>query len=162
MWFFRAGMSAVAVACAFLLFPATALARYPDDNGHHYGQLGNPGHHYGQLKHNQSPPPATVPPPGQPATRPQPLPGAPGAGNPARGATTVDQAVGAASGISEMPVTLPVGSVGATQIGFGNPPAGNNQDWLVLVLLPALIAVWLLLVARGALDATRRRRKRAA
>ena len=41
VWFFRAGMSVVVVACALLLVPVSALARYPDDNGHHYGQLSN-------------------------------------------------------------------------------------------------------------------------
>src|SRR6266576_672348 len=127
-------MSVVVVACALLLFPATALARYPDDNGHHYGQLSNPGHHYCQLKHHQGPAPAPLPNP-KPAPKPHPLAGGTAANHPAV-ASEVGQSASETSGIPDLPATLPTGSFGASQIGFGDTPGGKNQDWLLLVILP--------------------------
>ncbi len=152
--FFRAGMSVVAVACALLLVPISALARYPDDNGHHYGQLSNPGHHFGQLKHHQAPPPAPAP---NPAPKPHPVTGGSTANDSGGTASSVGHSTDETSGVPDLPVTLPLQSVGAGQIDFGYSPDGDKLDWLLLVILPALLASWLLIAARGALSAARRR-----
>jgi hypothetical protein len=159
--FFRAGISAVVVGCVFALVPVSALARYPDDHGHHYGQLSNPGHHYGQLsnpghhygqlKHQQAPAPAPAP-----APHPQPETGGTTANHPKAGGPATDTA-----GIPDLTVPLPVQTVGAGQIDFSNGSSGGAQEWWVLLILPFLLALWLLIAARGALAATRRRTRRA-
>ena len=156
--FFRAGMSVVVVACALLLVPISALARYPDDNGHHYGQLSNPGHHFGQLKHHQAPPPAPAP---RPGPKPHPVTGGSSANHSAATGTSAGQPTNETAGVPDLPVTLPLQNVGAGQIDFGYPPDGNKLDWLLLVILPALLAIWLLIAARGALAAARRRTRKA-
>ena len=160
--FFRAGMSVVVVACALLLVPISALARYPDDNGHHYGQLSNPGHHFGQLKHHQAPPPAPAPNPApRPGPKPHPVTGGSTANDSGGTASSVGHSTDETSGVPDLPVTLPLQNVGAGQIDFGYPPDGNKLDWLLLVILPALLAIWLLIAARGALAAARRRTRKA-
>ncbi len=160
--FFRAGMSVVVVACALLLVPISALARYPDDNGHHYGQLSNPGHHFGQLKHHQAPPPAPAPNPApRPGPKPHPVTGGSSANHSAATGTSAGQPTNETAGVPDLPVTLPLQNVGAGQIDFGYPPDGNKLDWLLLVILPALLAIWLLIAARGALAAARRRTRKA-
>jgi len=151
-------MSVVVVACALLLVPVSALARYPDDNGHHYGQLSNPGHHYGQLKHHQAPPPAPAP---NPAPKPNPVTAGSTASHSAGNGTSASHSTRETYGIPDLPVTLPVQNIGTGQIDFANAAAGNNLDWLLLVLLPSLLAIWLLIAARGAQAATRRRTRKA-
>lgn len=158
-WFFKAGLSAVMVAGVVVLFPISGLARYPDDNGHHYGQLSNPGHHYGQLKHHQAPAPS--PPP---APTPSPRPG------PATVVSLVadvissipDHSSGDGSSIPDLPIVMPVQQAPSDQVSLGGSAANEEEDWLVLLILPALLAVWLLVFARAALTASRRPRKSAA
>ena len=147
-WFFKAGLSAVMVAGVVVLFPISGLARYPDDNGHHYGQLSNPGHHYGQLKHHQAPAPS--PPP---APTPSPRPGP---------ATVVSLVADVISSIPDLPIVMPVQQAPSDQVSLGGSAANEEEDWLVLLILPALLAVWLLVFARAALTASRRPRKSAA
>ena len=160
--FFRAGMSVVVVACALLLVPISALARYPDDNGHHYGQLSNPGRHFGQLKHHQAPPPAPAPNPApRPGPKPHPVTGGSSANHSAANGTSAGQPTNETSGVPDLPVALPLQNVGAGQIDFGYPPDGNKLDWPLLVILPALLAIWLLIAARGSLAAARRRTRKA-
>jgi len=155
-------MSVVVVACALLLVPISALARYPDDNGHHYGQLSNPGHHFGQLKHHQAPPPAPAPNPApRPGPKPHPVTGGSSANHSAATGTSAGQPTNETAGVPDLPVTLPLQNVEAGQIDFGYPPDGNKLDWLLLVILPALLAIWLLIAARGALAAARRRTRKA-
>jgi hypothetical protein len=62
--------------------------------------------------------------------------------------------------IPELPIVLPpVPEVPAPQVNVVASVPGNALDWLVLVILPALLAIWLLVFARAALAAARRRRK---
>jgi hypothetical protein len=169
LWFFKAGLSAVMVAGMVVLIPIGALARYPDDNGHHYGQLSNPGHHYGQLsnpghhygqlKHDQAP--AANPP-----AAPTPSPGS----HPVTLGSLVADVVssgqhptsGDASSIPDLPIVLPVQDSPSGQVRFEDSAPAHEQDWMLLLILPALLAVWLLVFARAALAASRRRRKSAA
>jgi hypothetical protein len=158
-WFFKAGLSAVMVAGVVVSIPISAMARYPDDNGHHYGQLSNPGHHYGQLKHHRAPAPNPSP-ASTPSTRPGP-------------ATVValvadvissvpDHSSGDGSSIPDLPIVMPVQQAPSDQVSLGGSAPNDEADWLVLLILPALLAVWLLLFARAALTASRRRGKSAA
>jgi hypothetical protein len=62
--------------------------------------------------------------------------------------------------IPDLPIVLlPVPEVPAPQVKVVASVPGNALDWLVLVILPALLAIWLLVFARAALAAARRRRK---
>ena len=155
-WFCKAGAPFV-VACAIVLTPVTALARYPDDNGNHYGQLYVMGHHYGQLKHQQTPPPPA------PTPAPSPRPHHPSTSGPSGTSTEVmhtgsGQSSGEESSIPDLPVTLPMPEVPAPQVQLvGSTPAGGDLDWLLLVILPALAAVWVIAFARTAEKARRRR-----
>jgi hypothetical protein len=154
-WFCRAGLSAVVVGCAVVLVPVTALARYPDDNGHHYGQLYVMGHHYGQLKHQQAPPPAPVPPPvhGKPGGSPS------GGGDhgPAVGGGGSSTG-GDESSIPEVPVMLPLPGGNTPQVDLvDSSPGRGGFEWLLLLILPLLAAVWLTAMARFADKASKRR-----
>lgn len=158
-WFFKAGLTGLAVACLFVLAAVTALARYPYDNGNHYGQLWNPGHHYGQLKHAQNPPVPT------PAPTPTPTPNRgtqpAGGGSPAvvpgahkQGAGGTD--AGTTSGVPDLPVTLPAGGP-SDEVSFTDTSAPSGPlDWLLLLLVPALAALWVLSGARTAQRASQR------
>ena len=84
-----------------------------------------------------------------------------GASHSAGNGTSASQSTSETSGIPDLPVTLPVQNIGTGQIDFANAAAGNNLDWLLLVLLPSLLAIWLLIAARGAQAATRRRTRKA-
>lgn len=149
-----------------MLFAVTVEAKGdPGGNGHHYGQTDNPGHHYGQNKHQQpaptpAPNPAPAPGPG-PATNPQPASGVSFA---ARLATR--QAAGAET------LTLPSNTVQIvpialqplprfTELSQAEPVAPLRvEEWLLLLLLPALLAVWVIVFRRLALAAWRRARPR--
>ena len=158
-WFCKAGLSGLAVVFALVLLPTSALARYPDDNGHHYGQLWNPGHHYGQLKHQQTPPPGLPPPP---ASIPTPHRGTNGpATSSTHGLNTGNgQSKGDESSLPDLPVTLPPVQTPQVQLA-GSASGGGGLDWLLLAILPALAAVWVMVFARAA-QSTLRRRKAAA
>jgi hypothetical protein len=163
-WFCKAGAPLV-VVCALVLTPVTALARYPDDNGHHYGQLYVMGHHYGQLKHQQTPTPPPAPPTPLPASTPAPHHGS---GGPPTTSTHVlhtgtGQSTGNESSIPDLPVTLPVPGAETPQVQLvgSTPPGGGGLDWLLLLILPTLAAVWVMVFAR-ATERARRRTKAAA
>jgi hypothetical protein len=117
--------------------------------GNHYGQLDNPGNHFGQLKH--APPPPVAAPPPQPVTNAT----APG-GTPL---VVVQASVpgltdGGASSLPDLPVSLPPQS--HTSGRSASP--GDGLEWLILLVLPSLLAVWAIAVARIAMTATKRRR----
>src|SRR5256885_6023849 len=146
-------MSVVVVACALLLVPTSALARSPEDNGHHYGQLSNPGHHFGQPKHPQAPPSAPAPNPApRPGPKPQPVTGGSTANDSGGTASSVGHSTDETSGVPDLPVTLPLQSVGAGQIDFGYSPDGDQLGGLLLVLLPAVLADWPVIAAPGAVS----------
>lgn len=136
----RAGLfgSAFFVAAALALAPATALAYNPNNHGHHYGQL----------KHQQPPP-----------HNPPPAPG----GNPvpASGPTVNSQlltggnapAAQPATTTNPLPVSDPIEAVSAA------PAKNAGNSWLLLLILPALLAVWLMVVGRGAVSVARLTRR---
>lgn len=137
MRFSRAGRlcSAAIVAACLALAPAGALAYNP----------GNHGHHYGQLKHQQTPPPPSIVPP---VVGPAPAVGG-------AIATTMGQISAAVPPVAELPLpeAAPVISVAADR------PNGDGVSWLVLLILPGLVAVWLIVFARGAITMSRRMRR---
>lgn len=127
----KAGLfgSGVLVAVALALAPATALAY----NGN------NHGHHYGQLKHRAQPPP-----------------------QPGSGLNAAVQAAAAATGpaaTSNQPRQAPVPEKalpGAPPVRLASARSRDDLGWLILLVLPLLIAVWLLVFARGAIAFARR------
>jgi hypothetical protein len=130
--------------------------------GNHYGQISNPGHHYayGRYKH-QTPPPVTPP------TVTPPTPNGHQGHNPSgsNGTQVASSNVGAgeSSGLPDLPVVLPPVQGGpADQVKFVTADPDNPYEWLVLAILPALLAIWLLVAARAALNAARGRKKAAA
>ena len=149
-WFYRAGLTGLAVACLFTVASMPAVAKYPDDNGNHYGQLWNPGHHYGQLKHRQSPPPAPVPTP--PATHPSTT----GSSKPHAGGAHGGQSAGNSGGGDQAPAVNPPAGGGPSlspegQIEFvASSPDAGGVSWLVLLLVPALARLWVISGARTA------------
>jgi hypothetical protein len=159
--FSKAGSAAVMAVCLIALTPAGVLASTTNP-GHHYGKLNNPGHHYGQLKHHHTPAPSPQP---QPNPQPAPAPGSgPAAGGHYRTLVAATQPEpfsvgGAAVGIPNFPFVFPVATERGTDIA--SAPAGpwGATDWLILVVLPLLLAIWLLVMARLALAAARRRRR---
>jgi 4-amino-4-deoxy-L-arabinose transferase-like glycosyltransferase len=149
-WFFKAGLSAGLVACALLLVPVGALARYPDDNGHHYGQISNPGHHYhyGWLRNGKQVPPANPPPTPNPGPQPQPGP---------HPLAPVEAPAGESLWNPDLRIGLPIAIGPGGQIKLGEGAADVALDWLILLVLPGLAAIWLLVFARAAREAARRR-----
>lgn len=136
MRFSRAGRlcSAAIVAACLALAPAGALAYNPSNHGHHYGQL----------KHQQTPPPPNSPPVGGPAPAVR-----------AAIPTVVGQTATAVPPVAQLPLPEagPVISVAADR------PNGDGVSWLVLLILPSLVAVWLIVIARGAMTMSRRMRR---
>jgi hypothetical protein len=160
--FSKAGCAAVMAACLIALTPAGVLASV-NNQGHHYGKLNNPGHHYGQLKHHHhTPAPSPQPQPNpQPAPQPQSGP-ATGAHYRTLVAATQPETFsigGAMVGIPNFPIVFPVATERGAQIAFAPAGPGGTTDWLILVVLPLLLAIWLLVMARLALAAARRRRQ---
>jgi len=138
--FFRAGPLAAVVACVVGLAPTTVLA---DANPN------NHGHHYGQLKHRLAPPPVTNP-------TPSSIPATTSATSPAlHGRSSAPAAAQQATSALALP--WPVLKAGALIKVDSTPSSG--ESWLLLLILPALLAVWLLVFARAALAAARRRRR---
>ena len=117
--------------------------------GNHYGQLDNPGNHFGQLKH--APPPPVGEPPPQPITSPTP-PG--GTSLAALHGTAPGLTDGGASSLPDLPVSLPPQS--HTSGRSASPDDG--LEWLILLVLPLLLAVWAIAVARITMTATKQRR----
>lgn len=154
----------VLVSVAFVFSTIGVLAKenpghhYGKENnpGNHYGQLSNPGHHYGQLKH-ATPPPVPSPPP-LPTPNPVTHPGAPGDVFVQLTTTIPGLTDGGASTLPDVPVTLPPQDQTAGRQAASDAAAGNALEWLILFVLPALLAIWAIVFARIAMAATRRRR----
>ena len=161
-WFYRAGLTGLAVACLFTVASIPAVAKYPDDNGNHFGQLWNPGHHYGQLKHRQSPPPAPVPTP--PASHPSTT----GSSTSVAGAAPGGRPAGSPGGGDQGgPAVNPPAGGGPSlspegQIEFGASAPDTGVSWLVLLLVPALACLWVVSAARTAQRASLRWGRKAA
>lgn len=115
------------------LMMGTTATAYADANP------ANEGHHYGQLKHPKTPPTPS------PSPSPAPNPG----GQPAPTVhpavvITVKTPAPISISISVGPIASPVAS-GLIEPVAGLPQlAGNEDDWLLLLILPSLIAVWLI------------------
>lgn len=138
----RAGLfgSAFFVAAVLALAPATALAY--NSNNH--------GHHYGQLKHQHLP--APNPPPVVPAITTQ-----------APGPTTASHlSTGGSAPAVEPITTIPLPVADPIQVVASRPARNPDISWLVLLILPALLAVWLMVFARGAMTVSRFMRRTAA
>jgi hypothetical protein len=128
----------VVASAAVLLLSVSAFAG--DNPGHHYGKYGNPGHHYGQLKHKTPPP--TQNPTSDPATG-----HSSGAGGSSNGGGLTN------TSLVDVKITVIVPALPALlraqggSVDSGLAP-GGGLDWLILVILPALMAVWLVAFTR--------------
>ena len=116
--------------------------------GHHYGQLDNPGNHFGQLKHTPQPP--VVAPPPQPVTSATAPGDTPLVVVPASAPGLTD---GGASSLPDLPVALPPQG----QTSSRSASLGDGLEWLILLVLPSLLAVLAIAAARIAMTATKRR-----
>jgi hypothetical protein len=135
----RAGLfgSAFFVAAVLALAPTTALAY--NSNNH--------GHHYGQLKHLQVP--APNPPPAVDTNPAQ-----------ASGPATASHPSAGESAPAVQPVaTIPLPVADPIEVVASNPERNLGISWLVLLILPALLAVWLMVFARGAVTVSRLMRR---
>lgn len=145
---------------AMLLLTSVAVyAGDGDNSGHHYGKTDNPGHHYGQLKHREAPPPTTkTPPPSSTQTPPQATTPS-GAGHASGSSSASDPAAPTSAGAADPPATVPVSNLQPAHVTAKTaPPDRDRLSWLVLLILPALLAVWLMVFARAAVTAVKRRR----
>jgi hypothetical protein len=127
-----------------------------DNPGNHYGRDNNPGHHYGWYKH-PTPPPQTTPPPiatPPPATNPGASTGG-GSGVTVNSRGHVNQDGDSTFGFPNLPVTLPVDQT--PQVVLTDAAPEDPLGWLVLIVLPALLAVWAI-VFRRVVGKLRRRR----
>jgi hypothetical protein len=134
---FIAARAAAVVALSCASISITSLAVYADANPN------NHGHHYGQLKHQHpAPTPAPAPPP---ASRPNPPALAPTAPHPtAEIAQTIVPP--ASSGLT--PLLPDLGGQTAPQHASAVvQPFRDPNLWVVEALLPALLIVWLMLLA---------------
>ena len=143
----------VVASAAVVLFSVSALAK--DNPGNHYGKYGNPGHHYGQLKHR------TAPPTQNPTSDPV-------AGHSSGAGASIRGELSGAS-LVDLKITVLVPTLPALRqlLGSSVDPGlapDTGLDWLIVVILPALTAVWLIAFTRlaGMLAGRRRRMVRAA
>ena len=150
MHYVVARLAAAAILVTAALFLVSSVSAYaksdPDHpNGTHDGLLNNPGHHYGQLKH-QTPPPAPGPAP-TPAPSPQPSPGRTTAARPATGIGSTSMQNPAQS-LPNLSASWPVIRLGG-DLKLGRAlEASGGLDWLLLLVLPLLLAVWVMVFAR--------------
>lgn len=133
----RAGLfgSAAIVGVVLALAPASALAY--NSNNH--------GHHYGQLKHQQAPPPNPPAPVGNPQTVTGP-------------SVAVHRLIASVAGQSRGDVVVPPVLLPVPVIISAPQPPGDGVSWLVLLILPSLVAVWVMVFARAAIRMSRRMR----
>lgn len=120
----------------------------PGNPGHHYGEISNPGHHYGQLKHQPAPVPTPAPTPApQPSSNPVT---GPVIGILTSGHTAQPAATPAAAPPSSLPVPVSLPSQGRPvgDLRAGSPTSPDGLWWLVLLVLPALMAVWMIALGR--------------
>jgi hypothetical protein len=151
-----ARIAAAAILVTVAVFLVTAVSAYaktdPDNpNGTHDGLFDNPGHHYGQLKHHApAPTPAPTPDP-QPSSDPAP------AAKPAAGDGSRSSQIPAPSMpnlAAKSPATRFAGNL---RLGLAWE-AGGGLDWLLLLVLPLLLAVWVMVFTRLLVTALRRTR----
>lgn len=161
--------AATALASAALVVFATATVYAKDvpsgragNPGNHYGEINNRGHHYGQYKHQ---PPVTPPSP-QPQPQPQSTPGAvkqPATGGPGAAAirssiaSAPAPAASAGSSIVDVPIVSPPATHPADNVVFATPAGEDPLWWIVLLILPALLAVWVIVAGRMVRRLTRTR-----
>jgi hypothetical protein len=134
--------AAAVVALSCLSLPISSLVAYADANPN------NHGHHYGQLKHAH--PPVPVP---QPSPAPVPPPA--GKPNPPVVVPPVSHPNVAIAQTNTPPVsngpTLPLPDLGGQtapqHVGAAVQPYRDPNLWVVEALLPALLIVWLILLA---------------
>lgn len=130
-------IAAVASLSSLALVAASNITAFaaPDPDNH--------GHHYGQLKHQpvaSPPPPVPAPTPRpvvQPAPSVAPVIHAPGAG--IVSAAPIQQPAPVST--PPAPVASPVAPV--IELSQATDAAGQ-YDWLLLLILPSLLAVWLI------------------
>ena len=160
--------AALALVSAALVLFATATVYAKDvpsgragNPGNHYGEISNPGHHYGQYKHQ---PPVTAPSP-QPQQQPTPQPVThPGAGGQGSSAVASPSAPAPTAGpsVPDLPIALPPATHPSGAISFANAEAQDAFWWLILLILPALLAVWVIVAGRIVKRLARTRRESAA
>ena len=138
----------------------TAFAKSDPDNpnGTHDGLFNNPGHHYGQTKHHPAPPPGPQPTPA-PTSNPNPATG----NSPAARLAGGNQGGTVHFGIS---LTIPGADLAGKSLNdaarLGQAAAWTPQsglEWLILMILPLLLAVWVIVAARMVDNALRRVRR---
>jgi len=135
-----ANVFAAAVLAATVFLPVSSLTAHAEANPN------NHGHHYGQLKHRHLAP--------APAPKPVQKPVLAAVPTPASRQPQSDPAA-----VKDEPAAVPAQLVPAAHINVSRSAlGGGNLDWLLLVVLPALLAIWLMLFARAVLTASRRRR----
>jgi hypothetical protein len=131
----------VTLSCASIVI--TSLVGYADANPN------NHGHHYGQLKHqNPAPPPAPTPTPGAahpPAPRPNPPAVVPNVLQP--NAVIAQTNVPPVSSGLTPPLPNLGGHTSPQRAGAAVPPFRDRNLWVIEALLPALLIVWLILLA---------------
>lgn len=134
----RLRIATVASLSTVALMVGTTATAYADANPF------NRGHHYGQLKHPKAQPPPTPPTPaptpntgGQPASGPTPTVHQ-------SVANTVTTPASLAISTAVAPSASPVASGIIEPVAALPGVAGNEDDWLLLLILPALMAVWLI------------------
>jgi len=113
----------------------------------------NHGHHYGQLKHPKHPPVATPTPTAasNPAATPLPT-NSPG--------IVTSPGPGAGAGAAAKAVTSPKPDIKTplAPVAFRTPVPNDPWWWLLLAILPTLVAVWLIVFRRIVLGAPGRLR----
>ena len=117
--------------------------------GNHYGQISNPGHHYayGRYKHLPTPPPPSSSPITNPGSHPTGNPAVTPNGHQGSGVGSGGPITrGETSTLPDLPVVLPGQSL--PQVQLTASPLENGQAWLVLLVLPLLLAVWVIVAAR--------------
>ena len=151
MQYVVARLAAPAILVTAALFLVSSVSAYaksdPDNpNGTHDGLFNNPGHHYGQIKH-QTPAPAPGPAP-TPAPNPQPSTGrTTTAAKPATGIGLTSMQNPAQS-IPNLSASWPAIRLGGN-LKLGRAlEASGGLDWLLLLVLPLLLAVWVMVFTR--------------
>jgi hypothetical protein len=133
-------IAAVASLSSLALVAASSITAFAAPNPD------NHGHHYGQLKHHHPvtlPPPLPVPTPHpvvQPSPNVAPVIHTPRAGTVSAAPVQQPAPVSAASGTIASPVAPVI------QLNQASDSAGQ-LEWLLLLILPSLLAVWLIAFA---------------
>jgi hypothetical protein len=134
----------VLASLAAVLMSASVFAK--ENPGHHFGPCCNAGHHYGQLKHPKTPTPTPNPNPNpnpNPTPRPVTHPGSGGGSTVTISATKPDLTDGGTTTLIPVTLTLPVEHQAGGPIQRAALPT-NALDWLILLILPLLLAVWVI------------------